>query len=351
MRGRRPTDGDLPAALDRIADELRSGRGLREAVVRVASKREGSSLAHLAPALMSGRLGPTLRRAAASTEDRDLGSALCVLAVHADAGGDPIPALRALADRLRGRAAARREARALTTQARMGARVILLLTPCFWLLLLAGDPGGTVSTFAHPSTRGAIALGVALQVLGGVWIAGIVGGVARAGGGLRRLPVVRAAWAMVVGRERDGSVVHLAETAETAGFLLDAGLSPRQAIALLARTVGGGVGARLRRVEVAVASGSRLHEALTDAFADTGEEAGARFADAFGVSSALGVPLAPRLRALADDLRRRTDAELSEDVRRASVRVLAPLGVFILPAFVLACLVPLLAGGLGGLTG
>jgi hypothetical protein len=65
----------------------------------------------------------------------------------------------------------------------------------------------------------------------------------------------------------------------------------------------------------------------------------------------LGVPLAPRLRSLADEINERTIHEQSEDVRRASVRVLIPLGLLILPAFVLSCLVPLLVGGLSGIAG
>src|SRR5204862_7362251 len=68
-------------------------------------------------------------------------------------------------------------------------------------------------------------------------------------------------------------------------------------------------------------------------------------------SVTLGVPLAPTLRVLADDVRQQYAIGLGEDVRRASMRVLIPLAVVVLPASVLACLVPLFARGLQGISG
>jgi hypothetical protein len=57
------------------------------------------------------------------------------------------------------------------------------------------------------------------------------------------------------------------------------------------------------------------------------------------------------MRALASDLDQRTSIRLTEESRRASIRVLVPLGLLVLPAFVLACLVPLFVGGLQGIAG
>src|SRR5438132_13072738 len=121
---------------------------LRHAILRTAGTN-GSPLAPIAPVLDAGRpLSDVLRSAAAHAEDADVRCALSVLAAHADAGGDPVPAVSALATRLRRRQAARREARALTTQARLGARAMLLLTPGFWLLLVASDARHTLSSLS-----------------------------------------------------------------------------------------------------------------------------------------------------------------------------------------------------------
>lgn len=345
-------ESDVASALAAVVDGLRSGLSLRQAVLRTAGM-DGSPLAPMAAALGAGRpLAQCLREAAADAEVADLRAALCVLAAHADTGGDPIPATSALATRLRRRAAARREARALTTQARLGARAMLLLTPGFWVLLVAADPAGTLSSLSQAGTQAAVALGVALQVLGAVWIGMIV---RRASGGpggsaLARVPLVRAVWGLALGRERSATAGHVAEAAETIAFVLDAGHSPSSALEAAAPLVGGEIGDRLREACARVRAGARLTDALEEATADL-EDAAERFADAFGASITLGVPLAPALRTLADDVRERGAAELAEDVRRASVRVLVPLGLLILPAFVLSCLVPLLAGGLAGIAG
>lgn len=349
LRRREP---DVSAALGAVVDGLRSGLSLRQAVLRTAGT-DGSPFAAMAAALASGRpLASSLRDAAARSGDADLRSAMCVLAAHADAGGDPVPAVSALSARLRRQKAARREARALTTQARLGARAMLLLTPGFWVLLITADPAGTMSSLGDAGTRAAVVLGVALQALGGIWIGVIVRRASGVPGGsaFGRLPLVRAWWALVAGRERSTAPVGVAEAAETIAFVCDAGHSPSSALEAVAPLVGGEIGERLRDVAAHVRAGARLSDALTEATADL-DDAASRFAGAFDASMTLGVPLAPALRSLADDVRERTAAELSEDVRRASVRVLIPLGLLILPAFVLSCLVPLLAGGLTGITG
>jgi len=96
----------------------------------------------------------------------------------------------------------------------------------------------------------------------------------------------------------------------------------------------------------------RLYDtSLAEVVASLDGDAPDRFARAFVWSAELGVPLSDSLRALADDVRDAVSLRFAEDVRRASMRVLVPLGVLVLPAFVLACLVPLFLGGLQGLAG
>jgi pilus assembly protein TadC len=142
----------------------------------------------------------------------------------------------------------------------------------------------------------------------------------------------------------------IADAAETIGFVLDAGASPAGALERVAPLLNGMFGERLASVVARVQAGARLGDSMRDATDDL-EEPARRFSDAFDASVSLGVSLAPALRALADDVRERSAVDLSEDVRKASVKVLVPLGLLILPAFVLSCLVPLFAGGLSGLSG
>jgi tight adherence protein C len=334
--------------LHALVDRLRSGESLRQALTRSA-QGDGSPFHPVATELAAGRsIVHTLRDAAAGCSEPDLASVLCILAVHAEAGGDPTLACRALADRLGRRLAARDEARALTTQARIGARAILLLTPAFLLLVSASDPRGTIVYLSEPRTRLALAAGLCLQVVGAWWIAGIVASIGSPAP-TARVPFVRVLRALLLGRHRSTVDDECAEAAEITAFALEAGLSPTAALRTTAPFYGGafGVAASLavHRDDVPV------HVALAESVAGLDGEAPSRFARAFMWSAELGVPLARSLRALAEDVRDASQLHLVEDVRRASMRVLVPLGVLILPAFVLACLVPLFVGGMQGIAG
>jgi Flp pilus assembly protein TadB len=264
--------------------------------------------------------------------------------VHAEAGGDPLPAVRSLVGVLARRAAAREEARALTTHARLGARAILGLTPAFLVLVALTDPHGAARSVTDARTRLAIVCGLALQLVGAFWIGAIV---RRAGGSssrFARVPVLRAVHALVAGRTRDSIDVEVAEAAETTAFALDAGLAPSAALAAVAPYARGSFGDALRLA--AQVRHAPVHRALDEVALSFDDDDARRFARAFERSSQLGVPLAPALRSLADDIRGSASMRLAEDVRRASVHVLVPLSVLVLPAFVLACLVPLFVGGL-----
>jgi tight adherence protein C len=351
MRLRRAHTQSVADALRGVGDGLRAGLSLRQAVLRSAGT-PGSPLAPAAAALAAGRpLVPSLQAAAVTGhagDDADLSSALCILAVHAEAGGDPLPAVRALTERLTRRSAARAEARALTTQARLGARALLLLTPGFLLLVVASDPGGVVRWVTEPRTRAAVVAGLALQGLGAMWMGAIVRSASGHPSRFANVPFVRVMRAVLAGRPRPEISNDVAESAETMAFALDAGLAPSAALVAVAPYARGSFGNAMRS---AVDSSSFTHAHVREALDLVDADAVKRFSSAYESSVSLGIPLAPVLRGLADELREQTVIERSEDIRKASVRVLVPLGLLVLPAFVLACLVPLFVGGLQGITG
>jgi Flp pilus assembly protein TadB len=335
----------LVDALNALIDALRSGASLRQAFEGPAGE-PWSPFRPIAEALRAGRpLVPTLHSAAQSP-NAELSSVCCVLAVHADAGGDPLPACRALAERVALRQSSKDEARALTTQSRLGARTILFLTPAFLLLMVLSDPASTARWFVHPRTRTAIVAGLALQGAGMWWIAAIVRNATGSDGRAARLPGLRVFSSVLAGRARTTGDEDVADLADIVALVLDAGLSPTAAIGAAAPYARGRFGEALR---TAVADRDiTLAEALETVTAE-GSEAELRFVRAVVASMDLGVPLAPALRSLAEDLRRSADHRVAEDIRRASIRVLIPLGALVLPAFVLACLVPLFVSGMDGL--
>jgi Flp pilus assembly protein TadB len=339
----------LPDVLRGLRDGLRAGLSLRQALERAAG-RPGSPLAGL-------DLEPTrplvdvLYAAARGCTDPDLATTLLVLAVQARTGGDPGRCVEALIERSARRTAAAREARALTAQARLSARAMLALTPGFLLLLTALDPRGTWSALTSTPGGPAVALGIALQAAGGWWISRIVSGATGEvrGGRLSRVPVLR----VVAGRrsrnETTGPAV--AQGAEALALVLEAGLSGSRGVAAVAPIVAGRFGAALRVAAARIRAGTPVAAAVGEACAGVGDEAAARFGDVLASGDRLGVPLAGSYRALAGDLEHAEASRLAEDVRRCSIRVLVPLGLLILPAFVLACLVPLFVGGLRGVVG
>lgn len=359
MRFRRRSSFDASALIDavrEIGDALRTGVSLRESLVR-AARIEGSPFRDVGRALIAGRpLVPVLteageRAASASLPAvaADVRSVLCVLLVHAHTGGDPLPAVAALADDLARRAAAREEAKALTTQARLGARSILLLTPAFIVLVAMADPAGALRWLFVPSTRVAVASGVALQALGAMWIGWIVAGVAATATRASRVPYIRVLRAIAAGKVRSSVDDEVAACAENVAFAADAGLSASTALAMCAPYATGTFGDAVRRAQMRI--GVASHVALRDEAREFVGDAVPRFVQAVEMSIVRGAPLADALRSLAADIRRRSSLHLAEDIRRASVRVLLPLGVLILPAFVLACLVPLFVGGFEGIAG
>jgi Flp pilus assembly protein TadB len=76
-----------------------------------------------------------------------------------------------------------------------------------------------------------------------------------------------------------------------------------------------------------------------------------RLGTALRRSAESGAPVTAALGRLAEDLRARRRADVEGRVRQVEVRAAVPLGVCLLPAFVLVGVVPLVAGSVLGLLG
>jgi Flp pilus assembly protein TadB len=76
-----------------------------------------------------------------------------------------------------------------------------------------------------------------------------------------------------------------------------------------------------------------------------------RLGTALRRSAESGAPVAAALGRLAEDLRARRRADVEGRVRQVEVKAAVPLGVCLLPAFVLVGVVPLVAGSVIGLLG
>ena len=121
-----------------------------------------------------------------------------------------------------------------------------------------------------------------------------------------------------------------------------AGLSPRLALDRAPEVMSGPVGAVLTRIRRQVALGNSWASALDQAAASLGVEEFHRLALTLSRAKRLGSPVAGRLRDLAVEVRAERRARREEQARRAPIQMLFPLVFLILPAFVIAAVVPAL---------
>ena len=162
-----------------MASSLRAGRSvtaaLREVAVATAPPL-GPELTRSATALDHGA---DLERALEAWTEAAAPSAEVSLAVTAiglggHAGGEVARALDRVAATLRERRELRAEVRALATQARASAGVLVLAPPAFAVLVSSIEPGIPQFLLTTPVGLACLATGLLLDGLGAVWMARIV---------------------------------------------------------------------------------------------------------------------------------------------------------------------------------
>ncbi len=176
-RARARFEAALPEVLERVASALRGGVGLGEAIGaqsvagpvafdlrRVQARRDlGLGLAEAVAVWPEERPLPSVRSAAGA------------FAVAATMGGRSATALDGLATSLREHRSAAAEARALSAQARLSA-IVVGAAPVGYLALSAViDPGSVDVLVGTPVGRACLVAGLALELLGLVWMRRIVG--------------------------------------------------------------------------------------------------------------------------------------------------------------------------------
>lgn len=122
---------------------------------------------------------------------------------------------------------------------------------------------------------------------------------------------------------------------------LAAGASVVEALDAVAGARNGPMGERLQRVRLALVLGIPGDLAWQPMRGDPGL---ARIADAVAGATESGLSVSVVLSGVADDLNARRHAELIRRARVAPLRVLGPLGVCFLPAFVLVGILPVVVG-------
>jgi tight adherence protein C len=155
---------------------------------------------------------------------------------------------------------------------------------------------------------------------------------------------------VVARRERRRRVDLLPDLVELIVIAVRAGVTPTAALPLVAPNAPTPLRSALDEVEHRMRRGQRLADALPVLVDVIGPEATV-FVDALATADRYGLPLAPVLDRLADDIRAERRRRAESQARTLPVKLAFPLVVCTLPSFVLLAIVPAVLGALSTLRG
>lgn len=180
--------------------------------------------------------------------------------------------------------------------------------------------------------------GVAL-LLGG--LVGLAAGVATA---VLLVRTVRRAETPAARRRREELEAALPAVVDLVAAALAAGAAPGPALAVVSRSWGGAVAHELDRVVRRLALGADPVTVWTELAA---HPQWGPLGRALARATDSGSSIADALHALGSDLRRSAQAQAQARARSVGARAAVPLGVCLLPSFVLVGVVPMIVAGLG----
>jgi tight adherence protein B len=174
-------DAELPAALERLAADLRAGSTLGPALVALGAGTSGLLGEELRSVALEVTHGAALTSALHtwSCQPRassDVRLAAAALGMGAEAGGEVARSVDRVAATLRERHELRGEARALATQARASAGVLAVAPLGFTALVATVEPGAVRFLIASPAGVACLLGGLGLEAAGAAWMARILRG-------------------------------------------------------------------------------------------------------------------------------------------------------------------------------
>ncbi len=182
-RGSRRADASLPDLLEHAARELRSGLDLVPALGSAAATVGGVHGDEVAAVVARVDRGATVVAALGPWSDAHprppVGLAVAALEVAAEAGGARAAALDGVAATLRARAVVADESRALASQARASAAVMVALPLVVAALGSAADPRLAHTLLGTPVGLGCVLVAALLDGAGAWWMQRVVDGAHR----------------------------------------------------------------------------------------------------------------------------------------------------------------------------
>ncbi|HKY50270.1 MAG TPA: type II secretion system F family protein [Candidatus Limnocylindria bacterium] len=312
--GSREVRAALPALVDALAAAFASGLSLQTALAEVAPTLPPALTAPTRRAAASLALGASVGRAlhefGGTVPDEDVAPLAVVLIAFDRTGGPVGGSLGRVAALMRGRLALEDERAALTAQGRVSAIVLVALAPLGAVFFAVAMPDYAAMFLGEG--RGLLAVALALEALGALWL-----------------------WRIVRSIEPPAD---LATFLDAVIVGLEAGLTFERALAaIVARAPGLVRLADARRLLADLALGRSLPQALRG-FGRGGDDA--RVAALVVAATRFGAPLAELLVIQADALRTAQRRRAEAKARRLPVMMLFPLSLTILPALLVVFLGP-----------
>jgi Flp pilus assembly protein TadB len=191
-------------------------------------------------------------------------------------------------------------------------------------------------------------LPLALVGFAGGWamLGGVLGWIGGAAG-------AAAVW-VVLGRTEDPSVVRRREQllddlptgVDLLASCLDAGSAPESALVTVSRALAGPVGEEFLAIHHRLEVGVDPRQVWRSV---AGHDELGPLGRAVGRAHETGAPVGRAVHQLAEELRQRARADVEARARSIEVKAAAPLGLCLLPAFVVLGVVPLVAGVFGAM--
>lgn len=175
---RRAFEEELPEFLELVAGGLRAGLSFLQSLESLAAEGHGQVGRQMRRAVREMHMGQPPDVALMNTADRmdseDLRWAVTSLSIQQEIGGNLSTILDTVADTIQGRAALRREVRALSAEGRLSIYVLIALPVIVFLFLLLTRPEYVEVFWTEPIGVFLLVLLLALMTVGWFWMRRIV---------------------------------------------------------------------------------------------------------------------------------------------------------------------------------
>lgn len=167
-------EDQLPEILSMMASSLRAGWGIGQSIDLVVQEMSDPAAGEFRRVQAEARLGLSVEEALEKMANRldsdDFRWTVTAIAIQREVGGNLAEVLDLVAGTMRERAELRRHIRALTSEGRLSAVILLLLPFVMLALLLIVNPGYMTLMFSTGMGLVLLVIGAVLLVIGGIWL-------------------------------------------------------------------------------------------------------------------------------------------------------------------------------------